>query len=455
MSGKLPIIAIVGRTNVGKSTLFNLLVGGRRSIVEDTPGVTRDRNYAFINRFEFPFRLIDTGGLVGEEGSGYSDAVRAQAELAIQEADVVITLFDGLHGVHPLDSEVVDTLRRSGKPVIWVVNKCEKPASELVATELYALGIEDVLCISAAHNKNTQELIGRVKKICEKEGAMPRDANPDEGIKVALLGKPNVGKSTFLNTLLGEERLITSNEAGTTRDNIDIPIKRDGQQYLFVDTAGLRKKAKVKDHSVERFSTLRTMRSLARCNVAVLMLDATSGPPNEQDSKIAGQIHERGKGLVIVVNKWDAVEKDHKSAKEYEDSVRHEFKFARYAPVIFTSALTGKRCPSVFSKVKEVYESCNLRIQTAELNRILNTAFVRRPPPVHRGEPVKLFFATQIEVAPPTMVLFTNNTGKVNFSYQRYLKNSLRKAYPFTGTDIKLVIRKRTEHAERMKAAEL
>ncbi|MCB0335087.1 MAG: ribosome biogenesis GTPase Der [Bdellovibrionales bacterium] len=450
MARKLPLIALIGRTNVGKSTLFNQIAGRKISVVEDTHGVTRDRNYAFIRRHGMPFTLVDTGGLLGEENQALAEAVREQTQLAILDADVIIALFDGVAGPHPHDSEVVNILRRTDKPVIWVVNKTEKEETELRVAEFYSLGVDEIFSISAAHNKGIKELIKKFYSLpIWPEKAPKEEKSEEDPIHVAILGKPNVGKSTLTNRILGEERVITSPIAGTTRDRIDVTLKRDGRQFIVSDTAGLRKKAKVKSESIERYSNLRSLKELAECDVAILMIDASAGPPTEQDARIAGLIHERGRALCIAVNKWDAIEKDHKTAKEFKDKVHEVFKFARYAPVLFISALTGKRCPSIFSQILAVYEQAHKRVSTSELNRVLERAFTKNPPPVYRGEPIKLYFATQVSVAPPTFVLFLNHPKKLNFSYERYIRNALRKEFGFEGNDIKLIFRKRTSKAHR------
>ncbi len=453
-SNRTPLVAIVGRTNVGKSTLFNVLCGKRLAIVEDRPGVTRDRAYTHVTKHGFDFRLIDTGGIVGEDDGPFADSVREQAELAIQEADLILCVFDGVAGPHPHDGEVVDRLRKSQKDVMWIVNKCEKPSTVNDAVEFYNLGIDEYFCMSTAHNQGTGELVALLRNKLDSMDLLSKNAEQeDDIIRVAILGRPNVGKSTFINKLLGEDRLITSDHSGTTRDSIDIELTRDGQQYMLVDTAGLRKKSKIEEATVERYSNLRTLRSLAQCDVAILLIEPGEESPNEQDSKIAGLIHERGIPFMIVVNKWDLVEKDHKTAKETERKIHDSLRFCRYAPILFISALTGKRCPSVLSKAKEIYELALTRIQTSELNQILERAFHRKPPPVYRGQPIKLFFATQIAQKPPTIVLFMNHPGKINFSYERYIKNSIRKHYPFPGSDIKIFMRKRTEKQDRVQSA--
>jgi GTPase len=453
MGRRIPVVAIVGRTNVGKSTLFNQITGRHRSIVDNVSGVTRDRNYALVKKFLYPFTLVDTGGLIGEEDEQLAKSIRTQSELAISEADLILAVLDGLHGPHPHDEEVVNLLRQAGKPIVWVVNKCEKPEVELRASEFFGLGIDGLAAVSAAHNKGIHQLLDTIRtklnldQLASSEDAAP----PPDLIRVAIVGKPNAGKSTFINKLLGESRLVTSELAGTTRDTIDVELVREGQRYVIVDTAGLRKKTKIGQGSLEKHSSLHALRALAACDVAVLMLDATLGPPTDQDTKIARLIHDRGRGLVIAVNKWDALEKDHRSAKEFKDRLFEEFKFAQYAPLLFVSAETGKRCPHVLRKVKDVHLAGQTRIQTSDLNRLLARAFEVKPPPVYRGEPAKLFFATQIDVAPPTFLLFVNQPEKVNLTYQRYLKNSIRKEYPFEGTELRLLFRKRTQKEESLR----
>lgn len=453
MGRKIPTVAIIGRTNVGKSSLFNQLAGRRLAIVENTPGVTRDRHYTLVKKYKYPFILIDTGGLVGEQEQTLEDSVHQQTTLAIHEADLILVILDGLHGPHPHDEKIVRMIRESGKPALWVVNKTEKPSVELAASEFYALGMEALQTVSAAHNQGISELLLRMWEALQIEDneTFEKTSEDDGVVRVAILGKPNVGKSTFINRLLGEDRAITSAIAGTTRDKIEVPVKRDGRDFCIIDTAGLRKKGKVDDLTVERFSNLRSLRELALCDVAVLVIDATQGQPTEQDARIAGLIHERGKGFIIAVNKWDAVEKDHRTAKKYKDDLQDVFKFCRYAPILFISALTGKRCPSVLKEAQKVYDSSQERISTAKLNRVLERAFTNFPPPVYRGQPVKLFFATQIDVSPPTIVLFLNHPTKINFSYKRYLMNQLRKEYPFEGTDVRMLFRKRTASEQREK----
>lgn len=481
----LPTVCIVGRTNVGKSTLFNALAGRRKAVVKDQPGVTRDRYYELVTRFDFPFTLIDTGALVGEEDLVLHEAVKQQTELAMRQSDLIIVVFDGLHGLHPLDSEVVDLVRQVEKPTIYVANKCEKPSSAITATELYGLGLEEIIPLSAAHRRGIRELLAKMEELVGsselkeeladgedaayqvsededgdegvvhfEEDAIPENADeettpqvdhdPNKAINIAIIGKPNVGKSTFVNRLLGEDRLITSPIAGTTRDSIKCEFVRNGQKFEIVDTAGLRKKAGVKDDSVERFSNIRTLRSLAQSDVAVFLLDASEGIPTEQDAKIVGLAHEKGKSLVIVVNKWDLIEKDPRIAEEYRHAIRMTFKFAAYAPVIFVSALTGLRCLSVFDEVNTVYTAARVRLTTGQVNKLFTDAFNSKPPPVYRGVPIKLLYATQVAANPPTFAVFVNHPERLRFNYERYLKNTVRRFYPFPGSDVRILFRRRS-----------
>jgi GTP-binding protein len=469
-NNRLPTVCIVGRTNVGKSTLFNALVGGRKAVVKDQPGVTRDRCYELVTRFDFPFTLIDTGALVGEEDIALHESVRQQSEIAMRQSDVVIAVFDGLHGLHPLDSDVLGLVREIGKPTIFVANKCEKPSAALTATELYGLGIEEIIPISAAHRRGLRDVMTKLRELVgpvdmneempdvdefsSEEGvdlsAIPEHIIPEEEsgsarrINLAIIGKPNVGKSTFVNKLLGEDRMICSPIAGTTRDSIQSEIARDGRTFEIVDTAGLRKKAGVKENSVERYSNIRTLRSLAQCDVALFLLDAAEGIPTEQDSRIVGLAHEKGKSIVIVINKWDLIEKHPRTADLYRAAVHSVFKFAAYAPIVFVSALTGQRCLSVLDSVVEVADAARMRLGTSEVNKVFNDAFLSKPPPVYRGSPVKLLYATQVATKPPTFAVFVNYPDRLRFNYERYLKNSVRRVFPFVGSDIRILFRRRS-----------
>lgn len=468
----LPTVCIIGRTNVGKSTLFNAIAGGRRAVVKDQPGVTRDRCYEVVNRYDAPFTLVDTGALVGEESIPLHESVREQTELAMQQSDLLLVVFDGLHGLHPLDSAVVELVRSLNKPTIYVANKCEKPSAQLTATELYGLGIEEILTVTAAHRRGVRELVAKMLSMLpedrrastiptgelnldsetfgiEEDTQGSLDSEPvlqagEKRIKIAIVGKPNVGKSTFVNSLLGEERMLTSPIAGTTRDSIHSEISRNDTEFEIVDTAGLRKKAAVRNETVERYSNIRTLRSLAQSDVAVFLLDAAEGVPTEQDAKIIGLAHEKGKSLVIVVNKWDLIEKNSKVADEYRRAIRNQFKFAAYAPVLFVSAKTGLRCFSVLDMVETVFQSAQKRLPTSEVNALFTEAFSQKPPPVHRGAPVKLLYATQVSTKPPTFAVFVNYPERLKFNYERYLKNCVRRRIDYCGVDVRILFRRRS-----------
>lgn len=448
---RIPVVALIGRTNVGKSTLFNALCGKRRNLVADSHGVTRDRSTALISRGQVVFRLVDTGGLLGDEVDEYAGQVAEQTAVAIDEADLIIALFDGVAGVHPDDRSVVSRLREAGKPVIWVVNKCEKPSTEEAAVEFYGLGIDDYVTITAAHRRGLHEIYSRLDAFLKSYDLIGADEpSPDEerGIRVAVIGKPNVGKSSLVNALLGSNRLITADAPGTTRDSVDVEIEQDGQSFIFIDTAGLRKKSQIEKGSLERLSTLRTTQAIARSDVAVLVIDAAQGEPTDQDIRTAQLVHDRGIPLILAANKWDAVDKDHRTVKAYKDELYSKLRFCRYAPLLFTSALTGKRCSKLFDIVKEVHEAAGERVKTSTLNKIVEKAFEKHPPPVYRGQRIKLFFATQVAARPPTIVVFVNYPKQVAQSYERYLLRQLREAFPFTGSDIKLILRKRRSRDE-------
>lgn len=548
---RIPIVAIVGRPNVGKSTLFNRIVGRQQAVVEDVAGVTRDRNYAHVEHFTVPFYLVDTGGFERVSDDEIQKQVSEQVLLAIEEADLIVCVFDGQVGLQSGDEDVANLLRRSSQPVRYVVNKCDGKEQGALMADFFALGVEELSDLSALHGRgissfieatlqslpNFQELLAekkeraavekdareandrfqiqipeydeedfaevrvesmgdtyrasrlarkeqsdfaevapdigfapvyvpdgsaltiqeyekehRILPIAERnfEAEMDLDSQPDEQpetplqiqlIKVALIGRPNVGKSTMLNTITGERRALTSPIAGTTRDSINVRITRDEQQFEIIDTAGLRKKARVGDR-IEHYSALRSLRAITECDVAVVMLDASTGP-TEQDAKIVGLAHEAGKGIVLAVNKWDLIEKDHRSVKDFEKHIREVFKFSPYAPIVFVSALSGRRCPRVLETAKEVAYSRAAKVGTYRLNRLLERALKRKTPPVYRGRPVRLYFGTQVENCPPRFVLFFNYPAEVHFSYLRYLKNSIREEFGFHGTDIKLVCRKR------------
>lgn len=563
MTQETPIIAIVGRSNVGKSTLFNSILGKKVAVVEDEPGITRDRNYALVERFALPFYLVDTGGFPEDTADVFCQAVLEQTNLAIEEADLLICLFDGNVGVQPDDENVVRVLRKSGAKVFYAVNKCDGKEQSNKVNDFYSLGLDSLTDISARYGHGLTEFVNTILRtlpnyealVAEKmavdqevekredeavyqfsqhvpwedefassgesdaelggaslaEGAIgteggagigtesfERFAAADQGsglqtahfvpvyipgessgtlreyeatyrtvplplarslrgepeelteedavqteipkeVRVALVGRPNVGKSTLLNTLLGEARAITSPIAGTTRDSLNEALERDGQRYVVVDTAGLRRKGRVVNR-VERYSVVGTLRSIRECDVAIILIDALEGP-TDQDAKIAGLVHDQGKGMVIAVNKWDAIEKDHRTVNEFHDKVKEMFKFAPYAPVVIISAISGRRCAKLLPVVKEIAEARSSRVPTPRLNRIIRKALVRQPLSTYRGRPIKFYFATQVSVSPPRIVLFFSRPKEVHFSHLRYLKNCLRDELAFIGTDIKLFTR--------------
>lgn len=539
---RIPIIAVVGRPNVGKSTLFNALVGHRRAIVEDVPGVTRDRNYAYVERYDFPISLVDTGGFDSTQYGVIEKQVREQTLLAIEEADVVLVLFDGKTGVQPGDDEVVELIRKSEKPVIYCVNKCDGVEQRDRTYEFYSLGVEELFDVSALNLRNHKLILEKAMSLLPDyeelksaeherrhlrsgEDTLPEEHEPEETeeteewfeepidkdqireemrenreikfapvfvpgegnqtadeyekeyrlaevislpqqaedddtvweaeeteeeelqgpetidlVKVAIIGRPNVGKSTMLNALVGETRAITSPEAGTTRDSLDVSFEWEDQKYLLTDTAGMRKKGRITD-DIEKYSTMRSLRAISDADVALLLIDAVEGP-TEQDVKIAGVVHEQGKGLILVVNKWDLAEKDHRTAHEFKGRVKEAFKFAPYAPIIYTSALSGRRVVKVLPTAKEVALNRLRRIQTGRLNRFLQRQLRKVSPPSYRGVPIKVYYANQVDVCPPRFTLFVNQPKGVHFSYLRFIKNAIREKFAFEGTDLKLMLRK-------------
>ena len=436
-----PIIAIVGRPNVGKSTLFNALAGEKISIVKDTPGVTRDRIYADVTWLNYQFTLIDTGGIEPDSGDLLLSHMRGQAEIAMETADVIIFLTDVRQGLVDADYQVADMLRRSGKPIVLAVNKVDNYEKFVLDTyEFYNLGLGTPFPVSANSKIGFGDLLDEVLVHCNPQDA---DEKEDERPRVAIIGKPNAGKSSLINKLLGEDRLIVSDIAGTTRDAIDTEIVHNGKEYVFIDTAGLRKKARVKE-DIERYSVIRTVAAVERCDVAILVIDAEEGI-TEQDAKIAGIAHERGKGMIIAVNKWDAIEKDNHTVKEYTKKVRDILSFVPYAEIIFISALTGQRTKKIFDMLETVIENHAMRIQTGVLNEILMEAVALQQPPSDKGKRLKLYYITQVAVKPPSFVIFVNNKELMHFSYTRYLENKIRDAFGFAGTSLKFIMRERGE----------
>lgn len=435
-----PIVAILGRPNVGKSTLFNRIVGGRVAIVEDTPGVTRDRLYMDAEWSGRHFTLVDTGGLDFKEESDITNHVRSQVELAIREADVVLFVVDSRAGLNPDDLEVASVVRRANKPVILVANKVENFNSPEKIYDFFQLGLGDPIPVSAAEGMNTGDMLDRLVELLPPEQEV---AESPDIVKIAVIGRPNVGKSSLVNSLLGEERVIVSNVPGTTRDAIDTTFERDGKSYMLIDTAGIRRRSRV-ELATERYSVIRSLRAIDRSDVVLVVIDAVEGV-TEQDKRIAGYAHEAGKGSVVVVNKWDLVEKDDKTMKRYTDKVREELAFMPYAPLLFTSALTGKRVLKVLELVDFVADKHATRVSTANLNALIKEATQQNPPPVDKTRRLKILYATQSGVKPPRFVLFVNDPDLLHFSYQRYLENQIRAAYGFEGTPIRFSLRRRSK----------
>lgn len=436
-----PIVAIVGRPNVGKSTLFNALAGSRISIVQDTPGVTRDRIYADVSWLNYNFTMIDTGGIEPDSGDVILSQMREQAQIAIDTADVIIFIVDVRQGMQDADSKVADMLRRSRKPVVLAVNKVDNFEKMMLDVyEFYNLGMGEPIPVSAASMLGTGDLLDAVvKHFPERTG----DDGEDERPKIAVIGKPNVGKSSLVNRLTGDNRVIVSDIAGTTRDAIDTPVKYHGKEYVFIDTAGLRRKNKIKEE-IERYSIIRAVTAVERADVVLLMIDGTEGV-TEQDAKIAGIAHERGKGIIIVVNKWDAVEKDDKTIYRQSEKIRQILSFLSYAEIMFISAKTGQRVQNVYDMIDLVIENNSMRIATGVLNEIVAEAVAMQQPPTDKGKRLKIYYVTQVSVKPPTFVIFVNDKELAHFSYVRYLENRIRDAFGFRGTSLKFIVRERKE----------
>lgn len=436
-----PIVAIVGRPNVGKSTLFNVLAGEQISIVKDTPGVTRDRIYADVTWLNHYFTLIDTGGIEPESDDVLLKFMREQAEIAIETADVIIFLVDVRQGLVDADNKVADMLRRSHKPIVLVVNKVDSFEKFMPDVyEFYNLGLGDPMPISSSSRLGLGDMLDQV---VEHFGENDQEEEEDERPRIAIIGRPNAGKSSIINKLLGEERVIVSDIAGTTRDAIDTEVVRNDREYVFIDTAGLRRKSKVKE-DIERYSIIRTVAAVERCNVAVLVIDAAEGV-TEQDAKIAGIAHERGKGMIIAVNKWDLIEKNDKTIYRFTEDIRSVLSFMPYAEMIFISAKTGQRLPKLFEVLDAVIENHAMRIGTGVLNEIISEAVVMQQPPSDKGKRLKIYYVTQVSVKPPTFVIFVNDKDLMHFSYTRYLENRIRDTFGFRGTPLKFIIRERKE----------
>ncbi len=441
-----PIIAIVGRPNVGKSTLFNKLIGERRSIVEDIPGVTRDRIYGETEWTGKQFIVIDTGGIEPKSDDIILSQMKFQAQVAIEDADVIIFMCDVRTGLTANDRDIAIMLKKSGKPIIPCINKCDSVgALPFEYYEFFELGFDcEPVAVSSVHGSGTGDLLDECIKAI---GDWDYTDEEDDSIKVAVIGKPNAGKSSIINRMLGEQRLIVSNIAGTTRDAVDTPLENKFGKYTLIDTAGIRRQSKI-DNNIEKYSVLRAQMAVERANVCLIMIDAQMGI-TEQDEKIAGIAHEAGKASIIVVNKWDAVEKDNSTVNEFTKKIRDHLAYMPYAPILFVSAKTGQRIDNVFERINYVFEQTNMRISTGMLNDVLGEATMRTQPPTDKGKRLKIYYMTQISVAPPTFVIFCNNAELFHFSYQRYIENCLRETFGFSGTPIKLIIRERGEENDK------
>ena len=436
-----PIVAIVGRPNVGKSTLFNVVAGDSIAIVKDTPGVTRDRIYADCSWLNYNFTLIDTGGIEPDSSDVILSQMRDQAQIAIDTADVIIFLVDVRQGLTDADGKVADMLRRSQKPVVLCVNKVDSfKKMEADVYEFYNLGIGDPIPVSASNHQGVGDLLEAVSNHFKKDGS---ESDDDDRPRIAIVGRPNVGKSSIVNRLVGEKRVIVSDIAGTTRDAIDTPLKRNGREYILIDTAGLRRKSKIHE-DLERYSIIRTVTAVERADVVVMVIDAAEGVA-EQDAKIAGIAHERGKGVIIAVNKWDAVEKDDKTIYKMTEKIKQTLAYMPYAEFVFISAKTGQRLDKLFELIDMIIENQSMRIATGVLNEILAEAVAMQQPPSDKGRRLKIFYMTQISVKPPTFVVFVNDKKLMHYSYTRYIENQIRNAFGFRGTPLRFIIRERKE----------
>jgi len=427
------IVAIVGRPNVGKSTLFNRILGRRMAIVEDIPGVTRDRNYADVSRYAKRFTLIDTGGFEPASNDRLLAQMREQSQLAMEEADIILFVMDGREGLNPADEEVADMLRQVDKPVLFVVNKVDGPSQEAMLGGFYALGVGELYPISAEHRHGVGSLVDEVLDLLPEQG---EDQENLTETRLSIIGRPNVGKSSLVNRLLGYERVVANPTAGTTRDSVDTPFIYNEKRYVLIDTAGIRRKGRV-SQKLEKYSVIHALKALDRTHVALVVIDAEEGI-TDQDLTIAGYAHERGRAVILIVNKWDLVKKDNTTMGEYVKDVRDAFKFLPDSPIHFVSALTGQRINKIMADVEMVSDEFNRKVSTAELNRVLKDAEINHPPPMFRGRRLKLFYATQTAVRPPTFIIFVNKAEGIHFSYERYLMNCLRQAFGFVACPIRL-----------------
>ncbi|EBF5131864.1 ribosome biogenesis GTPase Der [Listeria monocytogenes] len=432
-----PVVAIVGRPNVGKSTIFNRIVGERVSIVEDVPGVTRDRIYNSAEWLGKEFNIIDTGG-IDLSDEPFLEQIRAQAEIAIDEADVIIFITNGREGVTDADEQVAKILYRSNKPIVLAINKVDNPEMRDQIYDFYSLGFGEPYPISGSHGLGLGDMLDAVRAHFPKE---EEEEYPDDTVKFSLIGRPNVGKSSILNALLGEDRVIVSDIAGTTRDAIDTTYTFDGQDYVMIDTAGMRKRGKVYE-STEKYSVLRAMRAIERSDVVLVVINAEEGI-REQDKRIAGYAHDAGRAIIIVVNKWDAINKDEKTINVWTEDIREQFQFLSYAPIVFVSAKTKQRLNNLFPLINQVSDNHSLRVQSSMLNDVISDAVAMNPSPMDKGKRLKIFYTTQVAVKPPTFVVFVNDPELMHFSYERFLENRIREAFPFEGTPIRVIARQR------------
>ncbi len=433
-----PVIAIVGRPNVGKSALFNRIAGGKKAIVWDEPGVTRDRNYADVEWEGKSFTLIDTGGFEPISKDRLFIQMREQCQLAMEEADVILFVMDGKEGLTPSDKEVADILRKLNKSVFYIVNKIDGPKHEERALEFYGLGVETIYSISAEHGYGVKGLMDQVAKVLP---SLPDEKWDKDVTKIAVLGRPNVGKSSLVNRMLGYRRVLVDEAPGTTRDAIDTLLERDGRRYVLIDTAGIRRKSRI-SLRLEKYSIVEALRTIDRSNVALLLLDSREAV-TDQDARIGGFIHEKGKGCILVVNKWDLVEKDSQTMVQYERDIREGLKYLPYAPILFISALTGQRVNQVLDVIDRVADQIRKRVPTSQLNKYFGRWVEAFPPPLYKSRQVKLNYITQVSTAPPTFVIYTNKPEGIHFSYERYLLNQMREAFGFEGVPIRLLFRKK------------
>ena len=432
------IIAIVGRPNVGKSTFFNRLAQKQKAIIDDIPGVTRDRNYAEVEWGGYSFTLIDTGGFEFEPHREIPRLVQEQARLAMEEADIILFLSDGREGLTPVDKDLINLLRTIPKPIFHCVNKIDGPRHEENLYDFFQLGIDRWFTMAAKHNRGVSELLDEVIKSLPKKKSPPEE---EGAVKLAVLGRPNVGKSSLVNRILGYNRVIVSEAPGTTRDAIDTPFKFKGKRYIIIDTAGIRRKSRI-GYQLEKYCVVESLRAIERCDVGLILIDAQEGV-TEQDVKIAGQIYNKGKGCVLVVNKWDIIQKDNATIGEYVEKIKDKMKFLDFAPITFVSARSGQRVSNILDNVTHCFTECQKRIETAELNRFLPQVMNENPPAHYRGKQIKFYYLAQVEIKPPTFVFFTNFPRAIHFSYERYLANQLRKMYGFEGTPLRLFFRGR------------